>query len=88
MSKDLVQIGDKWFKVKIFGQQVNWATLLVSGVVILGVELWRRKRIARQINNEVHQQLAQYEQQQGTIIDQVVSGVDDLDWEEIWGDIT
>ena len=84
----LVQIGDKWFKVKIFGQQVNWATFVLSGCVFLGLEVWRRQKIKKQIEDEVALGIAKAKEEEGTIIDQVITGVDSLDWNDVLNDMT
>ena len=84
----MVSVGNNWYKIKIFNQQVNWATFILSGCAILGLELWRRKRISEQIEREVARGIAQAKLDEGSIIDQVVSGVDEIDWEDVLEDIT
>ncbi len=91
MSK-LVSVGNEWYNIRIFGQKVNWATLVVSRLAFVTFEIIRRKMIQKQIQEEVKtglkQGLAQYEANQGTIIDQFIAGVDELDFEEVLDDIT
>ena len=77
-----------FWKVKIFGQQVNWATFVLSGCVLIGVELLRRRAIDRQIKEEVALGIAKAKEDEGTIIDQVITGVDELNWEDVLEDIT
>ena len=88
----MIGFGENWYNIKIFGQQVNWATFVASGVAFIGFEVLRRRTIQKQIEEQVaigvKEGIAQYEANQGTIIDQVVAGVDDLDFEEIIEDIT
>jgi len=91
MSK-LVSVGNEWYNIRIFGQKVNWATFVVSGVAFVTFEVIRRKMIQKQIEEQVaigvKQGIAQYEANQGTIIDQFIAGVDELDFEEVLDDIT
>tara|TARA_R100000005_G_C4881205_1_gene132778 strand:+ start:203 stop:478 length:276 start_codon:yes stop_codon:yes gene_type:complete len=91
MSK-LVSVGNEWYNIRIFGQKVNWATFVVSGLAFVTFEVIRRKMIQKQIEEQVaigvQQGIAQYEANKGTIIDQVIAGVDELDFEEVLDDIT
>jgi hypothetical protein len=73
----MIQFGDKWFKVKIFGQQVNWATFVVSGVLFVGLELYRRKYIEKKIKDDVNNAIAQAQGNQqedivNTILDEII----------------
>ena len=79
---------NKWYKIKIFNQEVNWATFVLSATAFIGFEIYRRKKIKEQIEKEVQLGIAQFKEEQGTIIDQVVRGVDNLDWEAVLEDIT
>ena len=42
-----------WYKVKILGNEINWASVLASGVLFIGLELWRRKYIAEKIKKDI-----------------------------------
>jgi hypothetical protein len=75
----MIQVGDKWFKIKIFNQQINWATLVASGVLFIGLELWRRKYIEKKIKNDVDSAIAQSQTGQqnelvNTILDEIGIG--------------
>jgi|TARA_B100000902_G_C27077057_1_gene796987 hypothetical protein len=75
----MIQFGDKWFKIKIFGQQVNWATFVASGVLFVGLELYRRKYIEKKIQDDVNNALAQAQEGQqndlvNTILDEIGIG--------------
>ena len=51
MSK-LVSVGNEWYNIRIFGQKVNWATFVVSGVAFVTFEVIRRKMIQKQIEEQ------------------------------------
>lgn len=44
---------NKWYKVKIFNKEVNWASVVASGILFVGLELWRRKYIAKKIKSDI-----------------------------------
>ena len=46
MSKD-------WYKIKILGKEVNWASVIASGVIFLALEMYRRKNLSKQVKTEV-----------------------------------
>ena len=54
-----------WYKIKIFGTYVNWASVVASGVIFLGLELWRRQYIAKKVKKEVQKEIAQADLSQG-----------------------
>ena len=75
----MIQFGDKWFKIKIFGQQVNWATFVASGVLFVGLELYRRKYIEQKIKDDVNNALAEAQTDQqndlvNTLLDEIGIG--------------
>jgi hypothetical protein len=43
----------KWYNIEILGKEVNWASVVASGVLFLGLELYRRKNLSRQVRIEV-----------------------------------
>ena len=57
----MIGFGNKWYKIKIFGQQVNWATFVASGVLFVGLELYRRKYIEDKIKKDIDQAIAEAE---------------------------
>mgnify|MGYP003137026489 FL=1 len=75
----MIQFGDKWFKIKIFGQQVNWATFVASGVFFVGLELYRRKYIEQKIKDDVNNAIAEAQTDQqndlvNTLLDEIGIG--------------
>ena len=50
-----------WYKIKIGGKYVNWASVVASGILFIGVELWRRKYIKRKIKEDVKKEISQIE---------------------------
>lgn len=42
-----------WYKIKILDKEINWASVLASGVLFVGLEIWRRKYIAKQIKKDI-----------------------------------
>ena len=48
-----------WYKIKIFNKEVNWASVVASGVLFVGLELWRRKYIAEKIKKDIRVALAE-----------------------------
>ncbi len=48
-----------WYKVKIFNKEVNWASVVASGVLFIGLELWRRKYIEKKIKEDIRLALAE-----------------------------
>ena len=48
-----------WYKIKILGNEVNWAAVVASGVLFIGLELWRRKYIAEKIKKDIRIALAE-----------------------------
>ena len=48
-----------WYKVKILNKEVNWASVAASGVLFIGLEIWRRKYIARKIKEDIKIALAE-----------------------------
>ena len=47
------------YKIKILGYEVNWASVVASGVLFIGLELWRRKYIAEKIKKDIRIALAE-----------------------------
>lgn len=50
-----------WYKIKIGGKYVNWASVVASGILFIGLELWRRKYIKRKIKEDVKKEISQIE---------------------------
>lgn len=50
-----------WYKIKILNKEINWASVLASGVLFVGLEIWRRKYIAKQIKKDISLALSQIE---------------------------
>jgi len=48
-----------WYKIKILNKEVNWASVVASGVLFIGLELWRRKYIAEKIKKDIRVALAE-----------------------------
>lgn len=72
----MIGFGNKWYKLRIFGQQVNWATFVASGVLFVGLELYRRKYIEKKIKDDVSNAIAQAQQnQQGDIVNTILDEI-------------
>ena len=72
----MIKFGDKWFKIKIFNQQINWATLVASGVLFVGLELWRRKYIEKKIQDDVNNAIAEAQEgQQNDLVNQILDEI-------------
>ena len=50
-----------WYRVKILDSEVNWASVVASGVLFIGLELWRRRYIERKIKQDIRLALAERE---------------------------
>ena len=48
----------KWYKITIFDKEVNWASVVASGILFVGLEIWRRKYIEKQIRKDVSKAVA------------------------------
>lgn len=68
-----------WYKVKIFNKEVNWASVTASGLLFIGLELWRRKYIAKQIKKDIKSALKESEQQieenTSTLLDNILDRI-------------
>jgi uncharacterized phage protein gp47/JayE len=68
-----------WYKVKIFNKEVNWASVTASGLLFIGLELWRRKYIAKQIKKDIKIALKESEQQieenTSTLLDNILDRI-------------
>ena len=42
-----------WYKIKIGEQEVNWASVVASGVIMIGLEIYRRKYIQDKIKKDI-----------------------------------
>ena len=51
-------MSNNWYKIKILGKEVNWASVVASGVLFIGLEIWRRKYIQRKITQDVNQAIS------------------------------
>jgi|TARA_R110001592_G_scaffold57584_2_gene175022 hypothetical protein len=65
-----------WYKIKILNKEINWASVLASGVLFVGLEIWRRKYIAKQIKKDISLALSQIEPTENT--NQTQSILDDI----------
>ena len=65
-----------WYKIKILNKEINWASVLASGVLFVGLEIWRRKYIAKQIKKDLSLALSQIEPTENT--NQTQSILDDI----------
>lgn len=65
-----------WYKIKILDKEINWASVLASGVLFVGLEIWRRKYIAKQIKKDISLALSQIEPTENT--NQTQSILDDI----------
>ena len=51
-------MSNNWYKIEILGKEVNWASVVASGVLFIGLEIWRRKYIQRKITQDVNQAIS------------------------------
>lgn len=51
--------GDNWYQIKIFNKEVNWASVVVSGIIFIGLEIYRRKYIEKKIKEDIKIALSQ-----------------------------
>ena len=42
-----------WYKVKILDKEVNWASVTASVIIFIGLEVYRRKYIRKQIKKDI-----------------------------------
>ena len=66
-----------WYKVKILNKEVNWASVAASGVLFIGLEIWRRKYIARKIKEDIKIALAENPppQETKTFLDEILDRI-------------
>ena len=68
---------NEWYKIKLFGKEVNWASVVASGVIFLALELYRRKNMRKQVKDEVKREVNQLAMNQNTssynIIDTIIN---------------
>tara|TARA_R110000822_G_scaffold47109_3_gene125128 strand:- start:5999 stop:6220 length:222 start_codon:yes stop_codon:yes gene_type:complete len=48
-----------WYKIKILDKEINWASVLASGVIFIGLEVYRRKYIEDTIKKDIKFALTQ-----------------------------
>lgn len=48
-----------WYKIKILDKEINWASVLASGVLFIGLEIYRRKYIEDTIKKDINFALTQ-----------------------------
>lgn len=53
-----MNMSNNWYKIEILGKEVNWASVVASGVLFIGLEIWRRKYIQRKITQDVNQAIS------------------------------
>ncbi len=71
MSKD-------WYKIKILGKEVNWASVIASGVIFLALEMYRRKNLSKQVKSEVKksvEKLASVQKSNQSAIDKIIDRI-------------
>ena len=71
MSKD-------WYKIKILGKEVNWASVIASGVIFLALEMYRRKNLSKQVKTEVKksvEKLANVQKSNQSAIDKIIDRI-------------
>jgi len=67
-----------WYKVKILNKEINWASVLASGIIFVSLEVWRRKYIAEQIKKDIKLALSKTEVKQEetqNILDQILDNI-------------
>jgi len=50
-----------WYKVKILNKEVNWASVAASGILFIGLEIWRRKYISKKIKDDIKLAMSEME---------------------------
>ena len=69
----------KWYKIEILGKEVNWASVVASGVLFIGLEIWRRKYIERKIKQDVTKAVATAtlpeEEESGGLLDRIINRI-------------
>ena len=63
---------NEWYKIKLFGKEVNWASFVASGVIFLALELYRRKNMRKQVKDEVKREVNQLAMNQNTSSDNII----------------
>jgi hypothetical protein len=53
-----------WYNVKILNKEINWASVLASGVLFIGLEVWRRKYISEKIKEDIRLAMSKIENTQ------------------------
>ena len=48
-----------WYKIKILDKEIKWASVLASGVIFIGLEVYRRKYIEDTIKKDIKFALTQ-----------------------------
>ena len=66
---------NEWYNIKIFGKEVNWASVVASGVIFLGLELYRRKNMRKQVKDEVKREVTQLARNQNTSNDNIIDTI-------------
>ncbi len=66
---------NEWYNIKIFGKEVNWASVVASGVIFLGLELYRRKNMRKQVKDEVKREVNQLALNQNTSSDNIIDTI-------------
>lgn len=66
---------NEWYKIKLFGKEVNWASVVASGVIFLALELYRRKNMRKQVKDEVKREVNQLAMNQNTSSDNIIDTI-------------
>tara|TARA_Y100000114_G_C11763856_1_gene331840 strand:- start:3383 stop:3595 length:213 start_codon:yes stop_codon:yes gene_type:complete len=65
-----------WYKVKILDKEVNWASVTASVIIFIGLEVYRRKYIRKQIKKDIQVAINQSQKIQDdktkTLIDEIL----------------
>lgn len=66
---------NEWYNIKIFGKEVNWASVVASGVIFLALELYRRKNMRKQVKDEVKREVTQLAMKENTSSDNIIDTI-------------
>lgn len=67
----------EWYKIELFGKEVNWASVVASGVIFISLELYRRRNLRKQVQNEVAKEVKQLALNQNTSSSSVLDDIID-----------